>query len=200
MIRRFPFGFLIFLIAVAFSGGCSIDYGAALTDDDISNTTPNTIIEDLTFISVSQGKPVMEISADRALAFDQKKETHLEGVSFHEFDTQGNITAEGSGDSGVYFQETEDVEMEGNLNLYSKTEDSGITADHLYWTKETKELAGRKDSLVRISREDGSYIQGYEFRGQLQQKIFTFETQSTGMLVVDDDADEENPKDGEHAE
>ncbi|MBN2509717.1 MAG: LPS export ABC transporter periplasmic protein LptC [Spirochaetales bacterium] len=188
------------LLLLFLAAGCSLDYGTALTDDDISNTTPNTVIEEMTFVSVRQGRPVMEITAERALSYNSRKETHLEGVHFREFDARGDVAAEGSGGRGVYFLDTENVEMEDGLNLYSQTEESGISAEHLYWTKKTKELTGRKDSLVRIERDDGTFIQGYEFRGNLQTKTFTFETNSSGMLVTEEGTPGENGTPGNTAD
>ena len=45
--------------------------------------------------------------------------------------------------------------------------------------------------MVRIEKDDGSYMEGEDFYGDLQKQAFTFGRSSSGMMIVDEDNDEE---------
>lgn len=180
---------IIFVLMLA---SCSIDYDEALLAEDLSENIPNSVLYNVTHIEVKDGKPLYRIQAAEVASFDKKKEQHLSSVLFQEFNDSGEIITEGWADTVTYFTETEDAEMEGNLDFFSQEEEGGISAEYLYWIKESKNLKSKSENQVNIWEDTGSSITGTGFEADFSTKEIYFSGGTSGTVVDEEDDDEGN--------
>lgn len=181
MIRRYvAIAFALFLVT------CSLDYSDVYLTEAMAEEIPDSILENFSYTTVREGEPAYRLEADRAEFFDEKKTTYLEGVLFREFDGSGELLTEGSGDRAVYFTETENAELDGELRFYSAKEEATVTTDYLYWNNEEKILTGRPEGRVRIVEDSGSQIDGLGFEADVRTKSVDFSGRVTGTYITDE--------------
>jgi LPS export ABC transporter protein LptC len=127
------------------------------------------------------------MQAENARVFDKKNETTLDAVSFTEYNSLGEISAQGSGESVVYFGKTESAEMDGPAEFRSIEEESTILADYLYWDGSKKRLFSKDEVEVIIQGEDGSVLRGKGFEADMKLGTMRFENGVSGILEFNDE-------------
>lgn len=167
--------------------GCSLDYEQAMIADELSESLPETILIEFTHSIIKEGTPAFVVSAQRAAAYPESKTTVMERAVFKQFNSAGDMTAEGTADRATLFSATENVELEGNIYFYSVTEESAIEADYLYWDNEEGTLTGHEDETVSIRQDSGTRIRGTGFYAELYEKDIRFRGSAGGTWVEDEE-------------
>jgi len=180
----------IILIVVFFVfAGCSFDYEEGALAEDLSETVPETVLIEFVQVRTTSGKPDFRVYADRAEIYGKKKETVLEDVLYQDFDKSGAVVTEGFADRILYFTESEDAELEGNLRFYNADEEVKLEAEYLYWKDDEKFLNTRPDELVVLTKENGTVVTGRGFSAQGRSKTIDF-AGGVGGTWVEDEEDE----------
>jgi LPS export ABC transporter protein LptC len=163
-----------------------LEYGNS-DEDGIGDTLPNFTLENVKLQNYSGGELSYEMEAKTAKVFDKKNETTLEKVTFIEYNSLGEITAQGSGEDVVFFGNTDSAEMDGPSEFQSVEDESTIVAEYLYWDGSKKRLFSKDDVEVQVQREDGSTFQGKGFEADMKLGTVRFENGVSGTLEVDDE-------------
>ena len=166
--------FSALLLISFFMLSCTLDYNEPGQDTSGGEDLPDSIIFGFEHTAVSGGNPNFKIEARKATNYGKKAMTIMSGVYFEEYDKQKNIITFGSGDSAVLDTETENAELFGSLEFYSKREEAWLWSNYLYWDNETKTLTGEKEGTVHIKTDDGTDISGKDFNGDMRRQEFTY--------------------------
>jgi LPS export ABC transporter protein LptC len=179
--------YILFIPVFLFFAGCSLDYKSAFESEKLAEKIPETILINFKHIVVDDNKKVFQIEAERAMIFKKNKLTSLTNVHFYEYDYEGNIVTEGWADNARFFRDTENAEIWGDVYFYSAKEGAEIYTPSLTWEKETKILQSKPEELVRINKDDGSFIQGRGFMADLRRKSVSFLSNVWGKIVREDE-------------
>ncbi len=171
------------LLSCLLAFGCSLDYRGVMVATTMPENVPDTVLDDLTTTSVRGASAYFRIEAGHAETFGRKNETILTSVKFQEFDKNGKAVTEGSADRVVYHTDTRNAELSGNLKVYSSTEDAHVSADYLYWNDDDKTLQGRPGSVVVITKDSGSLIEGTGFSAEIRTRTVRFSGAVRGTWV-----------------
>ncbi|MFP4363983.1 MAG: LPS export ABC transporter periplasmic protein LptC [Spirochaetia bacterium] len=187
---------LLFPLILLFAA-CSLDYGEAELTEELESSIPDSVIMNFQQTVIENGRPFFRIYAAEASVFNQRHETVLEGVWFQEFDEEGVIVSEGSAENAVFYSETENADLEGEVYVYSDEQEVAIFAETLLWERETRSMTTRdpEDGVV-VERNDGTAVQGTGFQGNFSLNEITFSGPVTGEYVQEDD-EEEGDGDGQ---
>jgi LPS export ABC transporter protein LptC len=166
----FPLLILPFLFFVS----CSLDYSQAILPEDLSEKVPETVLLKFKQTNVDKYKITQLLEADKAESFTKTKQTVFENLHYTEYDSDGVKIIEGKANQVIYQTETEDAEISGNIWFHSYTEKTSIYTESLSWKKKEKLLTSKPDQIVRVVKEDGSYIQGAGFETDLRLKQIVF--------------------------
>jgi LPS export ABC transporter protein LptC len=159
-----------------------------MVSEDLSEKVPETVFINITQIKVDNGKIKRQLSAKRAENYTKIKQTIFENVSYIEYNSFGEKTTEGKADKAIYETETENAEIIGNVRFYSYTEKTTIYAESLSWKNKEKILVSKPHELVRVEKEDGSFIAGRGFQTDFRLKKIVFANGVSGIY------NEENKK------
>ena len=163
---------------------CSLDYGQAEMTEELSDEIAETILTDFTHTVVENGRPVFVVSADRAENYTERKQTVLTDVTFAEYDAEGETITEGVADRAVFFTDTEDAELHGNISFYSAAEEGRIEADYLEWNREERQLTSNPSDAVLLENESGSRVRGTGFRADFTLKQIEFSGKTASSEAV----------------
>ncbi|MEW5814294.1 MAG: LPS export ABC transporter periplasmic protein LptC [Spirochaetota bacterium] len=169
---------------------CSFNYEAAMIAEDISEEVPETIQYDFTLTRVSGTQPEFNVSAARAESYKKKKQTVLSYVLFQEFNEKHEVITEGIADHLLFFSETENAEMSGNLSFYSVKEKARIKGEYLLWQKENEILTSKPENTILLQRDSGSWVEGSGFEADFRLKNVRFSGSIRGKYISDDDKKE----------
>ncbi len=178
------FVFLSLLLA-----SCSLDYSQAALPEDLADTVPETIILKFKQTNVNERKVKQLLEADRAESFTKSKKTIFQNLHYSEFDSEGVKVVEGKASEVVYQTESEDAEISGNVWFHSYSEKTSIYAESLSWKNKEKILTSGPDQLVRVIKEDGSFMQGTGFETDLRLKQVVFSRGVTGKYIKEDETE-----------
>jgi LPS export ABC transporter protein LptC len=151
-----------------------------MMDEDLSEEIPESILRNFSQIMVKDSSPVFYIEAEESLTYGKRKETIFRQVHFQEYDKDGLIVTEGTADNAKMFNETESVELWGNLLFYSKREEASLEGGYLFWNNEDSTLSGKTDDRISIAEDDGSQIAGKGFFADSKTRSIRFESQVSG--------------------
>lgn len=152
----------------------------------MSETIPDSILNDFSYTIVREGVPTYLLDADSAEFYSGREETHLGGLVFQELNQDGGLVTEGLADQAIYFTGTENAELEGTLSFFSAAEEATIHSDYLYWDSENKLLLGRDDGHVSIRSEAGSGLDGTGFEADIRRRFVDFHGEVTGVYVPEE--------------
>ncbi len=169
-----------------FLGACSLDYRPAQLEDDRAETVPETVLIEAQLVIVRSEARRFRVSAQRVEHFPEQQQQVFSRFAFEEIDRNGAVLSSGSAESAIYFTDSDDIEMSGNISFYSYQHQAGIHADWLRWNDEQRRLAGSPDGLVRVERDGGSTISGVGFAADMRSSTVEFAEQVSGTLVTDE--------------
>ena len=164
-----------------------MDYEDASVAEDLSEDIPNTVLFNVSHTIVVDGIPKYRIHAQQAETYEKKKQTILREVLFRELNQKGEVITEGWVDSIVYFTDSEDAQMNGNIEFYSATEETRIEAESLSWENKQKILTGAPEETVYLEREAGSNVRGKGFQAELNKKSLRFAGEVEGEFVEEEE-------------
>jgi LPS export ABC transporter protein LptC len=173
-------------ILIVALGSCSLDYSQVSVTEEMSREIPDSILRDFTYTVVEQGVPTYRLEGDVAEFYTNRKRTDIEGLLFREYDRSGNLVTEGNADRAVFFTDTENAELEGNLLFYSAAEEATVVTDYLSWNSEEKLLAGSSTGRVTVTEDSGSKLSGTGFEADISRRRVDFSGPVAGRLVVDE--------------
>ena len=185
--RQIPYTASVFLMTILLMAGCSLDYDQNMISDSMSESIPDTVLISFTHTVVRNGKAVFVITAEKAEAFSKKNRTLLTDVDFKEFDNDGKVTTKGRADHAVFYTDTENADLSGNLDFYSASENGGVTGDHLYWDSEKKVLNGDPDETVMLNKDSGSRLEGKGFEADFRYRTLSFDKDVKGSYQTEGD-------------
>lgn len=186
---------LLFALFIFICTGCTFDYEEGRIAEDLAETVPETVLQEFTQVRMYKGRPQYRVYGSRAETYGKKKETVAEDVLFQEFGSEGEVVTEGSAERITYFSETENAELEGNLDFYNTDEEAGIAGDYLYYNDEKNTLSGKPEERIIMEKKDGSTLSGWGFTVQISEKEIRFSSRVEGVWVEEDEEDEEDGED-----
>ena len=184
---RYSVTLLIPVVAALAVFGCSLNYDEAFVAEDLSEEIPDTILHDFEHTSVRNGRPVYQLTAERAETYAGRNETILSGVEFREFGSDGSVVSEGRAANTVFHTTTENAELTGGIYVNSLTENAEMTTDTLIWNDSARILVAGEGDKVTIVKESGSRFEGIGFKAELSTKRFTFGGPVSGTWADEDE-------------
>jgi len=170
---------------VLLTAGCSLEYGDARVAQSVPDALPSAEITGFSHTVVRRGYPRFHVEAEKVLRYDDEGEQQLFNVFFEELDREGQMTASGRAEFARFFEDSEDVEMLGEIEFTSEVENAVVHASYLYWDRERRMLHGARDERVTVEREDGTLLEGYGFRSDMRRREIRFDRQIRGQYVED---------------
>jgi LPS export ABC transporter protein LptC len=177
----FLFGFFALLL-----GGCRLDYGGNLEADSLSEQVPNVEILGLVQRIYHDNRLVLMVEAQASRAFQRRNLREMEYVIFTEFNSQGETVAFGQADRARLFTDTENVELLGNIQVYSQVEAAYLEGEYFYWDSDGRTITSLVDSLVSLITDDGEEISGRGFKADMRLRRIEFSQGVEGVLGNDD--------------
>lgn len=178
---------LLLLLVLLYLSACSLDYSQVSVTDEISEQIPDSLLRDFSYTVVENGTPAYRLEADQAEFFTEKKITYVKGLIFREYDSLEQLVTEGRSDAAVFFTDSENAELEGNLRFYSSAEEASVETDYLFWNNDEKLLTGSDDGQVRILEDSGSRLDGIGFEADVRRRLVDFTGPVSGLYIADDD-------------
>lgn len=172
---------LLSLLCLISASACRFDYNESIMAEDLSEEVPDTILENFAQVMVKDTVPTFYIEAAKSSSYGKRKETLFEGVHFQEYDKEGVVITDGQADRAKMFNDTESVELWGNLFFYSQREEASLEGEYLFWDNEESTLSGKSDDRIQIIEDAGSIITGKGFFADSKTKSIKFENQVSGM-------------------
>lgn len=148
------------LAACAALASCSFDYGK---DDSVTaEQIPLMSFQGLSQTGVKDGRKLYTMSSEVSEVYSIKKQTRLKNFRFEEYDFQGKPASRGRADEAVINTSNNDAELHGQLEAYDA--DRGVTlqtgAGGMTWTNDNRILKTTTGTTVRLTKDDGSEIDG----------------------------------------
>jgi LPS export ABC transporter protein LptC len=148
------------LVAALALAGCAFDYGkeAAVSADSI----PVMSFQGLKQIGVKDGRKLYTMQSDAADVYSAKKQTRLKNFQFEEYDSDGKTASHGRADEAVINTSTNDAEIHGQLEGHDAARGVTLTtgAGGLTWTNDDRILKTNTGTPVKLTKDDGSEIDG----------------------------------------
>jgi len=182
----------LLVLSLILTVSCSIDYDEAMVAEELSEELPDIIIYDFTQVQVKDGKPAYRIMGEEAKMYEKKQEHTISSLLFQEFNEEGEIITEGWADEVLFFTVSEDAELKGDLDFYSKTEEGSISAEYLYWQKENSVLKSNAEEPVTLREDSGSSITGTGFEADFDNKQIYFTGPTEGTWVEEEEEEIED--------
>jgi LPS export ABC transporter protein LptC len=174
-------------LSLLFLSACSMDYEEAEVAEDISEEVPNTVLHYFSQTIVRDGTPVYRVQAEKAETYNKKNTMILFNVLFQELNPEGEVITEGWAEEITFYTDTEDAELEGNIEFYSKAEEAAVRASFLEWDHGDKVLSGKDEEVVRLERKSGSVVSGTGFEAELKKKRVRFTGNVEGTYVDEEE-------------
>jgi LPS export ABC transporter protein LptC len=175
---------VIFLIGVT---GCSLDYREGEESGELRESVPDVVFNRFVHTAVNGEKLVFQLEAEQAKLFNKKKITVLSQVRFIEYDESGAVSLEGRARNAVFHTDTENADLSGGVQGYSVAEKVSFTADSLFWKKDERLLQSQGKEIVRIDKDDGSYIAGMYFTVDVGRKSLSYDAAVRGTYIRNED-------------
>jgi len=169
--------------ACLLSAACSLDYQAAVAEEQAAEGIPDTVATDLVHRIHRDGRLSLQLEAARAETFNSRNETILKNAHFIEFDSSGGKATEGTAGRVLYHTDTENAEISGAVRVHSAAEKGNVSAETLAWKNKEKILSAPPDEQVLIRKDDGSVISGRGFQGDFRTRQVSFSGPVRGTYV-----------------
>jgi len=113
---------------------------------NITKTGIDISMDNIHLIEEEKGKTQWELNADKAEVLHSKKITRLKNIRMSLFQKNNNQISV-SADKGIIHNESENVELEGNIQVYSG-EGHVLTTNTLKWMSEQKTFETKDDVKI----------------------------------------------------
>jgi len=182
MIMRISSIFLILILCA----GCRLGFDKDAESGELSATIPETILINISQVSVEGGKVISKMDAERLETFKNKNTLEITKLHYKELNKTGETTTEGVANQATYYTDTENARISGNIHFYSEKEKTGVRAEFLNWDHSKKILTSNEEEKVTVSKDDGSYIKGTGFRTDLRLREITFSGKVEGVYIEEE--------------
>ncbi|SIQ59758.1 hypothetical protein SAMN05920897_11180 [Alkalispirochaeta americana] len=183
MFSALPSAFLVTAFLLAGSG-CSPDNAAAGTSAGEAREIPQ--VEVLKARMVVERDYRVELTVDRIATYRDKRIQTFEGLSFREYGPDGVLRLEGDADRGVFFLDSENIELTGTVRFHSLLEGAELESESLSWDQAERLLAGPPDGKVLLLRDDGSAVEGTGFRLKGRENRILFSRDVSGRFSAEE--------------
>ena len=191
-------------VLVLLAAGCRLNYGTDVEADELAADVPNVEIFGFSQEIYQDGRLVLELQAETSRAFESRNQRELELVSFTEYDADGEVSARGSADKAILFTDTENVELTGNIEVYSQKEGASVIGGYFYWDSEGRTITSLVEELVQISTDDGEEVSGRGFTANMRRRTVSFSQGVEGRVgddqPNDDQSIDDQPNDAQQAD
>jgi LPS export ABC transporter protein LptC len=177
---------LLFPLAALIAISCTIDYESALILDERPEDIPQTILTEARMTIQRQDQREFRVEAARVESYPELEEQRFWGFVFEEYDLEGGLVAAGRADYAVYDDATDDVDLEGNISFRSASEGITVVAEALLWRDDTRTLSAGEELIIRVDREDGSWIEGRGFSADFRRSVVEFRGPVVGEIVTEE--------------
>ncbi|GAB1482569.1 hypothetical protein MASR2M78_13850 [Treponema sp.] len=175
----------IFLLSLCSIGACSFDYGQVENDDE---TRPDLTMQDLEYVRVRDGEPLVRIQAEHAERFEKAQTMRVRNLSFAQYAPQGG-SEEAAGTAGMAKVDlvSGDVDLERGVSIVVHSEDLGIETSNLSWKDSSKQLVSGDGVAVLLKRSDGTILSGKGFSSDAREKTWKFSGEVSGSYIDDEE-------------
>ncbi|NCN06044.1 MAG: LPS export ABC transporter periplasmic protein LptC [Spirochaetales bacterium] len=180
-----PRFFAFILISTFLFAGCRLDYGQNVEADSLSDQVPNVEIRGFSQELYQDGLLVLRLTASASRAYQSRNLRELEYVTFEEYNSLGELSASGRADRAKLFTDTDNVELEGNIRVYSEQENAEVFGDYFFWDSEGRKISSLLESIVSIRTEEGEEIRGRGFEADMARRRFRFTQGVEGTIRSD---------------
>lgn len=160
--------------------GCTIDYDE---EEDVkkSDKIPDSVMVNFHLVKMKDNRPNTEVFATKAEIFNNQDLTILHSIEFNEYNSSGTeVITKGEVKKVEYFNDSKNASLTGGIKFFSEEDDLEIIGDNLTWNDEEKEIESSLDSLIKITKGDGSKIDGYGFKANIKDSTFSFQKGISG--------------------
>jgi LPS export ABC transporter protein LptC len=175
---------ILFTLFPCFS--CSFDYGAASVE---TSEQPDIIMDDVEYVRVRNGDPIVRFRADTAERYEKKQIMHVKEFEFEQFQNHGKeANVQGAVGTAHIEIDTGNIQMRNGIRIDVTSDDISIRTDTLQWEDKTRSVSAGKEDEVWIERSDGTSFSGKGFSAKVREQVFTFDGGIQGVYFeVDDD-------------
>lgn len=181
--KRFSFFFLIILLSLA---SCRLQYGEDIEADAFDKQVPDLIIVNTEYLVYRDNVLLLRMKVDRGETYSAKGTRILSGVLFEQFDRESVVQVRGTADTATQEIQTEKVEFAGNINVFILSEKTTIETDYILWDPDKKTMKGKPELKVKVVRNDGSEIEGYDLFSDLSSRSIELGGGVTGLIRSED--------------
>ncbi|MDR2792966.1 MAG: LPS export ABC transporter periplasmic protein LptC [Treponema sp.] len=170
---------LYFLFSLFLFSSCSFDYGVASVE---TNEQPDIIMNDVEYVRVRNGEPIVRFKADTAERYEKKQLMHVQEFEFEQFQNHGKeVNVQGDVGTAHIEIDTGNIQMLNGIRIDVKSDDLSIRTDTLHWEDKTRVVSAGKEDEVQIERPDGTSFSGKGFSANIREQVFMFDSGIQGV-------------------
>jgi LPS export ABC transporter protein LptC len=173
------------IVGIVVLGGCSFNY-----DDESAKefTLPEISFEKLDYTRVKDGHRLAHLTAEQGDQYDKKHIMEIKDYRFEQFerDTE-KVDATGNGGSASIDMQSSDVDMTNDVTVKVDSEDYNLHATDLRWDDEEKHLSTGDETPVKVTRSNGTVVNGKGLSADVRSRTWTFRSGVDGTYVNDED-------------
>jgi LPS export ABC transporter protein LptC len=186
-----------FFLLLIFISSCTFDYGNKQGE---TPEQPDIVMEDVEYVRVRGGDPVVRFQAARAERYEEKQAMELKNFSFEQFENHGaGVDAIGSAGSARVELESGNINLENGVRISVDSEDIIIETSNLQWQDKERKLTGQPGGEVEVYRSDGTSFSGVGFSADARYRTWAFENGVSGTYIDEDDEEKKNDDAGDEA-
>ncbi|KGE71880.1 LPS export ABC transporter periplasmic protein LptC [Spirochaeta lutea] len=189
---RKPLALLLLLAMGLTTQACRLDYGADVEADSLSDQVPDIEVTAFRQNIYRNNSLLLRLEADHSRSYASRNLRELEGVRFEEYSLKGEVVSYGHADFATLFTDTEDVELQGNIVVYSDQEGAEVTGEYFYWSDSNRMITSLSDQEVQVVTDDGDRIQGRGFAADLTEKSIRFSGGVSGEVQAQEQDESSN--------
>ena len=179
-------GLISLIFASSLFLSCSLKYDEG---SESKNITPELKFENLQFRRYEDEKITMKLYAEQMEQYKGNGSAYAKKTSFETWDSEGNLTSEGSCILLGMDREKETYLLFNDIIMNNIEQNFKIYAQKLKWDSKTKQLTSSADEKIYLLRDDVE-MEGYGFSASGVSKSFSFEKPVTGTITTKDDQEE----------
>ena len=190
--KRSALAAFVALPILLYLAGCSLDYDSVLPGDGQPDSIPSIALYEAQFIIVRTSGSRLEVTAGTIELFSKRDFQVFTDASFVELDSDETLVNRGTADQVVYFYNSGNVELKGNVEFYSSEQQATIFAENIIWKDEERTLTSGADDRIEVIKESGDRLSGRGLHADMRRRTIELAEEVNGSLIVDEQADNED--------
>ena len=168
-----------------------------MSDDELNalyDSIPGIRIYEMEYNDVARGKLRYHAEAESAEMFDtnEKNQIVVHSMRFEQYDNKEALSASGSAGKAVRYNNSGNVEITENIDIYSEKEKVRIEGNYLLWQDKDRVLSGNITDEIKITKKDGTFFAGKGFYLDSGKNKAEFRNGVYGQYISDPNAKEED--------